>query len=132
MLRRIVPAFVAGLATIGALACSNPAEPGDLKGVWGAEGVKLTVGAEAVLNTSCFVGHFPLPASIGGDGTFEVDGTTTAQGGAPPPEPPQPQPATFAGVLRGDRLTLTVNPGTLGSEPYHLRKGVAPDIPGCP
>ena len=133
MLRRVVPVLLARLLIVAVLACSNGLEPEDLRGIWGTEGARLTVsGAEALLLTSCFVGHFPLPASIGDNGSFEVEGTTTAQGGAPPPEPPQPQPATFAGVLRGDRLTLTVNPETLASEPYHLRKGVAPDIPGCP
>jgi hypothetical protein len=66
------------------------------------------------------------------DGTFAVEGTTTSQGGAPPVEPPQPHPARFAGLLRGNVLTLLVNPETLGSEPYHLRRGVRVQVPGCP
>jgi hypothetical protein len=130
MCRFVRTAFAALLA---AVACSNPVEPEDLRGVWGAEGVQLFVIAmEANLQTSCFVGKFPLPASMTSDGAFEVDGTTTAQGGAPPLEPPQPQPATFAGRLRGDRLTLTVNPQSFASEPYELRRGRHVDVPGCP
>jgi hypothetical protein len=95
------------------------------------EGAQLTVGAaEATLQTSCWVGRFPVPQRFNNDGSFEVRGTRTSQGGAPPLEPPQPRPVTFAGRIHSEFLTLTITEQSL--DYFVLRRGVKVDVPGCP
>jgi hypothetical protein len=104
--------------------------------VWGQEvfGAQLTVtGTNAVFETPCLFGEFTLPSRFENGGRFDVQGTAIGMGGAPPLEPRLPQPARFVGQVRGDVMTLQVNPDpNVIDTPFQLRRGVRVEAVGCP
>ena len=117
------------LAFVTLLACSDSLAPSDFYGVWGAEGVRLTLSIiQTHFESSCWAGDLTLPVIVDGH-EFTAIGTLNHQGGAGGIE------NTFVDVtgrLNGDVLHLTIAPASLGLGPYTLERGRQVSIPGCP
>lgn len=78
-----------------------------LAGTWGGENVALVVEDEAShLHIGCTNGDFPAPIAVDADGRFSVPGSYVLR--AYPIQIGPSLPAQFAGVVDGNRLTLTV------------------------
>ena len=103
--------------------------PEDFYGVWGAEGVRLTLSiAQSRFETSCWSGDLVIPVQVDGDG-FNAVGTVNRQGGAGGME------SRFIeafGSLAGDVMYLAIEPGSIGLGPYVLERDAQVSIPGCP
>lgn len=120
------------LRTIAALAllagCSDSLSPEDFYGIWGAEGVRLTLSiTQARFETSCWAGDMALPIQADGD-RFTAIGNLQSQGGAGGTET---RAVILMGRVDGDEMQLTVETSfPLG--PYTLHRGAQVEIPGCP
>jgi hypothetical protein len=97
--------------TVGAcaLTSSSPGEvPDQLEvGTWGGENVGAIVTEDLVhVHFGCTLGNFPRPAALDSVGRFDVAGTYVLR--AFPIQLGPDLPARFSGVVRGNRLTLSV------------------------
>jgi len=118
---------ILGLATV--FACSDSLAPDDFYGIWGGDEARLTLSeTTALFESSCWHGELPIPLVVSGE-AFEAVGTIVSQGGAGGSET---RFATFRGHLSGERLSLTVDPSSLGLGPYQMTRGAPVSIPGCP
>ena len=116
-------------ALVTLLACSDSLAPKDFHGVWGAEGVRLTLSTiQSHFESSCWVGDLSLPVLVDGR-EFTAIGTLYRQGGAGGGES---RFVDVAGRLDGDVLHLTIEPASVGLGPYRLERGTQVSIPGCP
>ena len=79
-------------------------------GRWGGEHVRLDVRAGgAEIEYDCAHGTLDAPLKPDGAGRFEVGGTHVREGGPVRVNAsPAGRPARYAGVVKGDRMTLTV------------------------
>jgi hypothetical protein len=121
-LTRFVAAALLSLLTA---ACTHtPTQPRDTTlptGQWTGDGACLSVAVGGCdLVVGCGHGQFAQP-DVHADGTFTVSGTYRIEAG-PVSIDPAP-PATFAGVLSGQTLTLSVAPSDSSQRPasYVLR-----------
>ena len=119
MIARRTLVVAVGFASLLACSCAEaPTQPQDSTipvGQWTGSGVCLTIAAAGCdLLIGCGHGQFPLP-SVGADGTFQVQGTYRIVVGPVNTNPPPP--ALFAGVLKGQTLTLTVTPSDPSIQP---------------
>jgi hypothetical protein len=87
---------------------SSPEIPGQLaQGTWGTNGAGVVVGESLVhVHFNCTLGDFPRPESLDGDGRFNLAGSYVLR--AFPVQLGPSLPARFSGVVRGNRLTLSV------------------------
>ena len=119
-----------GMLVAMLVACDDPTSPRDVEGTWGAENVRLTISvSDALFETPCYSGRLTMPFQFGEDGRFDATGLLTQQGGA---GGNQTVVASFRGQVRGDRLSLSVGPASLGLGPYDLQRDEVVDIIGCP
>ena len=103
------PALLLALPLACTLASGSPGGiPDDLAvGTWGGDNVGAIVVEDRVhVHFGCTLGDFPRPGSLGADGRFTVPGSYVLR--AYPIQVGPPLPATLSGLVRGDRLTLTV------------------------
>lgn len=116
-------------ALVALLACSDSLAPKDFYGVWGAEGVRLTLSAiQSHFESSCWAGDLSLPVLVDGH-EFTAIGTIYHQGGAGGSES---RFVDVTGRLDDDVLHLTIEPASVGLGPYTLERGGQVSIPGCP
>ncbi|MDQ3917717.1 MAG: hypothetical protein M3348_04515 [Acidobacteriota bacterium] len=83
-------------------------------GVWGGEHVRLDVSeGGAAVEFDCANGSIDQPVVLDAEGRFEVKGRFAAEHGGPVrrDETDNTRPARYAGQVKGDTLTLTVNVG---------------------
>ncbi|HEX6314808.1 MAG TPA: hypothetical protein VFZ73_08115 [Gemmatimonadaceae bacterium] len=108
--------------------CSDPLSIEDYYGIWGAEGVRLTLSiTQARFETSCWAGEMAMPIHVD-DEQFTAIGNIHWQGGAGGSES---RAVILNGRLDGDEMRLTVETSVpLG--PYTLHRGAQVEIPGCP
>ena len=86
---------------------SLPTVDGLVAGTWGGENAGLIVSdSSAHVHVGCTYGDFPAPVAVDADGRFDAAGSYLLR--AYPVAVGPTLPARFAGVLRGDRVTLTV------------------------
>ena len=117
------------LALVTLLACSDSLAPSDFYGVWGGEGVRLTLSIiQSHFESSCWAGDLTLPILVDGR-EFTAIGTVYHQGGAGGSEG---RFVEVTGRLTGDVLHLTIEPASVGLGPYTLERGSQVPIPGCP
>lgn len=124
-MRKTLSAF----ALIVALAsCIQSLSPEDFYGVWGAEGVRLTLSpTQARFETPCWAGDMAIPIQVD-DAQFTAIGNIHSQGGA---GGMQSWAVILIGRLNGDTMRLTVETSfALG--PYTLERDAQVAIPGCP
>jgi hypothetical protein len=124
LVKRFVGFFL--IATL--LACTESLSPEDYYGVWGAEGVQLTLSPTlARFETSCWAGDMAIPIQVDG-AQFTAIGNVQSRGGAGMSET---KAVILIGRLNGDVLRLTVETSfALG--PYTLTRDTPVTIPGCP
>jgi hypothetical protein len=120
---------------LGATACLGPEVPSLVTGDWGGTHLGLVATDQgADLEYDCAAGRIDQPIRPDGEGRFSVTGVHfPGHGGPVPPGTAIEQhPARYDGVVRGDRMTLTVtltdsdtNLGTFtlirGASPYVLK-----------
>jgi hypothetical protein len=133
-LRRYAPPAIAVLLLS---MCSGPLEPSDLAGTWGGEHVEVTfdtLGA-GTLQYDCAHGRIEAPITIDRAGAIVASGEHVREHGGPEREgePPDAHPATYAGELRGDRLTFTVTLTDDGAVlgPFTVRRGRPAEVLRC-
>jgi hypothetical protein len=91
-------------------ACGDPSGPGALLGLWGSPEAEFVVSRNgAAYDAACASGEIARRIVVAGDGAFDVPGTLTTWGGAPPPHhSPSTRDVRFVGRVTGDRLTLDI------------------------
>ena len=123
------------LVLLGATACLGPEVPSLVTGDWGGAHLGLVATDQgADLEYDCAAGRIDEAIRPDSEGRFSVTGVHfPGHGGPVPPGPEIEQhPARYNGVVRGDRMTLTViltdsdtNLGTFmlirGASPYVLK-----------
>jgi hypothetical protein len=91
-----------------AVACSSPTAP-DATGAWGGTEASLVLARSGgTINYPCGAGVIDSAWTITRDGHFAATGRHYFGGGPLPPQGHPPQPATYAGQLRGQYFILTV------------------------
>lgn len=129
--------LAAALAAALATGCSisddvtGPVAAGD----WGGVGISLVVTAQGGrLEFDCALGEISKPLMLDSEGAFTLDGTFTPEQGGPIGEDAlESEPATYAGVVDGNRMTLTVHlleRGTI-SGPFTLERETAAVLHKC-
>ena len=98
-------------AGLGAACASAPAtaDAASVKnGIWGAEGVSLTVTSDGgAIEYDCGHGTIDKVMALDGAGKFDVTGAHFSEGG-PTRQGDSGAPARYRGTVTGDRLSLTV------------------------
>ena len=118
------------LAAVAAIGCSDSLAPEDFYGIWGDEGVRLTLSpTQARLETSCWAGNLAMPLHVDGE-EFTAVGTLLQQGGVAGGD--ESRIVTATGELDGDVLRLTIDPASMGLGPWTLNRDAQVTIPGCP
>ena len=132
MIRRSLPLMLFAL-----VACATPSSiSAPLTGKWGGQHVGLELGAAGGrLDYDCAAGTIDGPAVRDAGGRFSATGTHTPGTGGPvqvgvvPPS----YPARYAGTVRGDSMSLTIDVPAMGARigPYTLRRGTEPVLMRC-
>jgi hypothetical protein len=84
---------------------------GDLRGVWGAQGVAMEVtDSGATIEYDCAHGRITEKIAPGADGKFEAKGTHKRERGGPVrlEDENNGQPAVYRGSVKDETMTLTV------------------------
>ena len=117
------------MSALALAACSSALSPEDFYGIWGASDARLTLSTTvARFESSCWGGELAVPIQVSGN-AFNAVGTFNAQGGAGIPDS---RIVTVRGEKDGSRLTLRIEPQSLGLGPYSMSRNANPQIPGCP
>lgn len=124
----ILPLLLAGCATV--------AGDRSIVGHWGGQHVGLEMGeAEGKLDYDCAAGTIDGPLVSDATGRFTARGTHTPGMGGPVQVgvTPPSYPATYAGSIRGDTMTLVVDVPTITARigPTTLRRGAEPVLMRC-
>lgn len=96
-------------------------------GEWGGVGVSLVATEQgAQLEFDCALGEISEPLALDSEGGFTLDGSFTPEHGGPVREDEvlESEPATYAGVVDGDQMMLTIHlfeRGTI-SGPFTLER----------
>jgi len=96
-------------------------------GAWGGVGISLVATEQsAQLEFDCALGEISEPLVLDAEGGFTLDGTFTPEHGGPIREDEvlESEPATYAGVIDGGQMTLTIHlleRGTI-SGPFALER----------
>ena len=109
-------------------ACPQPLGSADLAGPWGGEHIRLVVAESgAAIEYDCAHGTIDVPLRAGAGGRFTASGTHVREHGGPihEDEVPDVHPAGYTGLVRGDRMTLTVRETDTGTTigTFTLRRG---------
>jgi len=112
-------------ATLG---CSSPLAP-SLEGTWGSEDVSLVLSTDGGrLAYPCGAGTISSGWRVTEEGSFVASGEHYFGGGPLPSTGWTPHQADYSGLIKSDRLTLTVVvDGNLTLGPFELRRG-APEV----
>jgi hypothetical protein len=99
-------ALVLAACSGGSVTAGTP--PRELaRGTWGGDNAGAIVEDSVVhVHLGCTLGNFPPPGALDDEGRFSVEGSYTLR--AFPVAVGPPLPAVFAGVVSGNRLTLSV------------------------
>lgn len=130
------------VAAIAVAACSGSATTGSpddelARGTWGGDNAGVIV-ADSIVHAhiGCTLGNFSPPGALTNGGRFSVEGSYTLR--AFPIAVGPPLPATFAGVVNGTRLTLsvtvndTVEKKVVSLGPVTVVLGREPRMQTCP
>ena len=104
-------------------------------GVWGGQHITIDVGSRtATIEFDCAHGEIEGPLVVDGEGKFRLPGTFTRERGGPirADDVPQPEPATYTGTIKGNRMTLTLKLSNEDDdETFTLEKGKQGDLFKC-
>lgn len=125
------------LATLLIAGCAGAALRVPVTGQWGGEhvGLLLNSGGGGALEYDCASGSIDGPVVTDAAGRFSVVGTHSPGHGGPDrigDDPPR-FPATIAGIVRGDVMTVVVDVAAIAQRlgPFTLRRGAAPNLMRC-
>jgi hypothetical protein len=136
MMRRFLPPLLPIALAIVLAACPTDGPP-VVVGDWGADHLRLTVGATAsALEYDCAHGTIDGPLIVRTDGRFEGAGTHVREHGGPirDGEAADAHPARYTGRVAGDGMTLTVtvlDASGIAPGQYTLRRGVTGHVFKC-
>ena len=135
-MRTVGAAALALLAAGCAHAPYNPEGATIPAGRWGGEQIALDIdeSGSGRITLPCAGASFSGPVKLDIGGHYLVTGTYTQGSGAPPPQPPVPQPANISGRLDSDG-TLWIDIAIRDSYPVRsarLRRGREAVIHHCP
>ena len=103
-------------------------------GVWGGEHIRIDVGAKsATIEYDCAHGVIQGPLTLDSNGRFNLRGTHTPERGGPvrADDPDRSRPATYAGSINGDKMTLTLKLSNTEEEMFTLQKGKEGELFKC-
>ncbi|HKE92083.1 MAG TPA: hypothetical protein VKB45_17245 [Gemmatimonadales bacterium] len=113
-----------------AISCGVPTAPSVL-GAWGGREASLVLALSGgTLSYPCGAGTIDSTWALGPAGEFTATGEHFFGGGPMPVQGRPPHPASYAGTIVGDKLTLTVTLTDLNQAlgPFHLIRG-GPPVP---
>jgi len=130
--------IVVALAAGGCPRSPTDAPPHFLSvGTWGATGAGVVVGLDSAhVHIGCTKGDFARPPTLDSEGRFNLPGQYILR--AFPVQMGPPLPAQFTGVVRGNRLTLsvavndTVLKQLVALGPVTITLGREPQLGPCP
>ena len=103
-------------------------------GLWGGQHISMKVGAKsATIEYDCANGVIDGPLVIDADGHFNLRGTHRTERGGPirADESTKGQPATYAGSIERNKMTLTLKLDDLEPETFTLEKGKEGELVKC-
>lgn len=107
--------------------------PAILTGIWSGEGHSIrATSSQSIVQNQCDVGRITGPIKLDSNGRFAADGyfNTTTSGIRLSDVAPNDRPARFIGVVKGNKLQLTIKVvGTTKS--YTLVRGVTLSFKRC-
>ena len=115
--------------------CGDSVGPDELLGLWGGTGMGIEVSVvDATVDFDCATETIDVPFILEGGGSFTAEGTWTM--GEPvqsQDDPPKPQPATYSGQVRSNRMTIGLIVRSTGVVigPNTLIKGQTPVLRRC-
>ena len=105
------------------------------RGLWGGPHISIEVGAEsAKLEFDCAHGVIEGPLVVDSEGKFKLRGTLTPERGGPirADETQRALPATYAGEIKGNTMTLTLKVSDEDdTETFTLEKGKTGKLVKC-
>jgi hypothetical protein len=119
----------AGLLSLGLLAsCADgPTAPSELRGVWGGEHIRISIGNPTDVELDCAHGNITDPLTVEPSGRFETNGTFVFETGGPIriDQVPALHPARYSGSVVGDRMSLTIHVADVEQRigPFILTRG---------
>ena len=135
VLRGIVPLSVVVMLA-AAPGCPQPLGSAELTGPWGGQHIALVVSESgAAIEYDCARGTIDTPLRAGAGGRFTATGTHVREHGGPvrEGEAPDVHPADYVGLVRGDRMTLTVRETDTGTTigTFTLSRGADARVVKC-
>lgn len=103
-------------------------------GPWGGQHISIKVGANmATIEYDCASGVIDGPLVVDGNGNFSLRGTHRMERGGPvrADEEPRRVPATYAGSIKGNTMTLTLKLSDADEETFTLEKGKKGELFKC-
>lgn len=103
-------------------------------GVWGGRHIHMEVGEKAAtIEYDCANGVIDGPLVVDTNGNFKLHGIHRVERGGPvrADDEPKGQPATYAGAIKGNKMTLTLKIGDAEAETFTLEKGKEGDLVKC-
>lgn len=104
-------------------------------GVWGGPHISIDVGSRSArIEYDCAHGSIEGPLVVDTEGKFHLRGTFTPERGGPvrADDAAQGQPATYAGEIKGNTMTLTLKvSGSEDTETFTLEKGKVGKLVKC-
>jgi hypothetical protein len=95
-------------------------------GVWGGQHINIEVGKKSArIEYDCANGVIEGPLIVDASGNFKLRGTHRMERGGPvrADDDSKGQPATYAGSIKGNAMTLTLKVGDGDEETFTLEKG---------
>ena len=103
-------------------------------GVWGGQHINIEVGEKsATIEYDCASGVINGPMVVDANGRFNLRGTHKPERGGPirADDDRKSQPASYAGSIKGNTMTLTLKLGDGIEETFTLEKGKPGDLFKC-
>ena len=138
----VPPTLTAGVLALVATSCSDPAStplPDDFLalGTWGGDDAGVVVTEEIThVHVGCTYGDMPAQVPLDDEGRFKIDGSFVLR--AYPVQIGPSLPAQFAGLVKGETLTLaiavndTVEKRVVAVGPVSVVFGREPEMRMCP
>lgn len=125
-----------GLPLIASMAMANTQKAERIAmGVWGGQHINMDVGERtATIEYDCAHGEIEGPLVVDSEGEFQLRGTFTRERGGPvrADDVLQPEPATYSGTIKGNRMTLKLKLlDEDESETFTLEKGKSGELFKC-
>jgi len=126
------------IALSACVACASaPLGPSPVPaGIWGGNDISMTIADAAThIEFDCAHGDIPGPITVDGGGRFDVTGTFVREPGGPVQlgAVPDTHPATYAGLITGPTMAVTVRLSDTGDliGTFTLARGATGRVVKC-